>query len=217
MRDRGWIAAVLVATALVATGAGWWLLDRRAASVPASEEQGPVPGIRTHEVHLVGRHRGQLQWELRAQSIEMPAASDDVAFTAVQDGAFYRAGAQFLRFEGDGGRWEPDAGRLLLHGRYTLTHPGGAVLHSQDLVWDAQRQRLTSAGPNALRYDTAIVEAPLLEVDVAAGVIRLSGGVRLDDSTGRGLKARAESVEYLPDSGEIRLLGPVRLEGDATR
>ncbi|WP_324669240.1 LPS export ABC transporter periplasmic protein LptC [Geochorda subterranea] len=217
MRRSPWVAALVVAAALVATGAGWWLMDQRAAPSPASEGQGRVPGIRTREVQLVGRHRGQLQWQLHARSIEMPAASEEVAFSTVQDGAFYRAGQIFLRFEGDGGRWEPDAGRLLLQGRYTLTHPGGAVLESQDLVWEAERQRLTSPGPNALRYDSTTVEAPLLEVDVAAGVIRLSGGVRLDDSTGRGLQAWAEAAEYLPDSGEIRLLGPVRLEGEATR
>lgn len=204
------VTAALAAVGLLA--GGWWVARQRAAPAPPAP---PAPGIRTLDVHLVGRRKGQLQWELQAGRIEMPARGAAVAFRQVRDGAFYREGQLFLRFEGEGGRWDPEAERLFLEGAYVLRHPGGAVLQSRDLVWDAGRQLLVSREAASLSYEQAAAHAPLLEVDVAAGVIRLAGGVVLEDPSAGGLQVRAQAAEYLPGSGEIRLLGPVEMEGEA--
>lgn len=225
-RRTGRFVAGAVVAALAIAGAWWWLGGPAAA--PSGGDPGQAmgrpgsgvrrpPGVRTEDVRLVGRHKGQLQWELKAQRVEMAGTGQEVSFTRVTDGVFYRASTVFLRFEGEGGRWDEPSGRLSLNGRYTLAHPSGAVLESRDLVWDARRQVLWTERLSTVRYDSAVLVAPRMEVDVAAGMVRLSGGVTLDDPGTGDLKVRAEGAEYLPDSGEIRLLGPSQLEGAVGR
>lgn len=225
-RRAGGFVILAVAAALALAGVWWWFGGLPAAPWGAGAGEAPgrpdgqpprTPGVRTEDVRLVGRHKGQQQWELRARRIEMAATGQEVSFSGVTDGVFYRAGAVFLRFEGEGGRWDEPSGRLLLDGRYTLTHPSGAVLESRDLVWEAGRQVLRAERPSTVRYGSAVLVAPRMEVDVAGGVVRLAGGVTLDDPGSGGLKVRAEGAEYLPDSGEIRLLGPSQLEGAVRR
>lgn len=220
------LALVAVAAALAMAAAWWWGAGLPGAPWGRGPGEAPgrpggqpprEPGVRTEDVRLVGRHKGQQQWELRARRIEMAGTGRQVSFAGVTDGVFYRAGAVFLRFEGEGGRWDEPGGQLVLDGRYTLSHPGGAVLESRDLVWEAGRQVLRTERPSTVRYRSAVLVAPRMEVDVAAGVVRLSGGVTLDDPGAGGLKVRAEGAEYLPESGEIRLLGSTQLEGAIRR
>ncbi|MEW6047531.1 MAG: LPS export ABC transporter periplasmic protein LptC, partial [Bacillota bacterium] len=182
-----------------------------AASTPA-QDSGRVPGVHTAEVHLVGRRRGERQWELRAERIDLPQARRQVVFSRVSRGVLYREGRTFLLFDGDGGRYDEKTGGLVLDGGVTLRDPGGGVLVSSDLVWDAGRQVLFSEAPTTLSRGSSVVRAARMEVDVKAGVVRLSGGVRAEDPQAGGLTVQAAGAEYVPDTGEIRLAGPARLE-----
>lgn len=177
----------------------------------------PAPGVRTEDVRLVGRYRGQVEWELRAARIELSEQGRHATFQEVTDGVFYREGAEFLRFRGEGGRWDEGSGRLVLEGRYVLEHPNGAVLESRDLVWESGRRVLRTEQPSVVRYGSAVLTAPRMEVDVAAGTVRLSGGVAAEDPASAQWKVRADGAEYVPATGEIRLLGPTQMEGAVRR
>ncbi|MBE3599430.1 MAG: LPS export ABC transporter periplasmic protein LptC [Limnochordaceae bacterium] len=219
---RPWAVAVLAALAVGAAGVGIWSgafhpwktppgAERPAGEETAGPAAPPAPGVRSLDIHLVGRHRGERQWQLRAERIELPEPAREVQFRDVKDGVFYREGEALVTFEGDGGRFDEKSGRLVLKGRFRLAY-GTDVMESAELTWEPDRELLWTHAPTVIHHGSMTIRSPRMEIDVNTRVIHLSGGVTVDDP-GR-LRARAERVEYEPGTGAMRFIGPVEVEGD---
>lgn len=184
--------------------------DGRRAEEAASGRSS-APGVYTSDVHLSGRRRGIAQWELRARRLDVPEPRREVEFEDVTDGVFYRDGAPWLRFEGDGGRFDEASGRLILDGAFVLSHED-AEFKGRDLVWDATEEVLSTNRPVVVRREATALRAGAMALHVKTGVVEFSGGVDVD---GPNFSVTVPAVDYYPDTGAVEFAGPVEIAGGA--
>ena len=211
---RRW--AWVLASALALAGAGWALAvrgpggpgppaQRPAAGAPAVE-----PGVVTEGLHLVGRREGVRQWEADARGIVQGLSGGPLRFREVTNGVLYREGSPYLRFRGDGGRFEETTGRLWLEGVFVLEHGASNRLEARDLEWDAGRQTLVTRQPVRAWGEELSAVAQAMTLDVASGVVHLTGGVVVHQADGSRVAAAA--ADWHLETGEIVLYGPSTME-----
>ncbi len=180
-------------------------------AAPAVEDRPRQPGVVTEQVHLVGRHRGERQWELDAVRIELPEADAPVRFGRVSRGVFYRGREPLLWFEGDGGSYDAPAARLHLRGAFRLRDARGDRLEASELLWDAARAELSTNRPVRLQGEGLDLRAGGMTLEVERAVAHFTGDVVVRQASGGTV--RGSRVDWHVDTGEIQVFGPSSAEG----
>lgn len=207
-------AAAALAVAGAALGLAAWRSAGPGPAMPATpfvENRAREPGVVTEQVHLVGRHRGERQWELDAVRIELPEADARIRFGRVSRGVFYRGPEPLLWFEGDGGSYDAPAARLYLRGAFRLRDARGDRLEASELLWDGPRAQLSTNRPVRLQGEGLDLRADAMTLDVERAVAHFTGDVVVRQASGGTV--RASRVDWYVDTGEIQLFGPSSAEG----
>ncbi|MGE5575833.1 MAG: LPS export ABC transporter periplasmic protein LptC [Syntrophothermus sp.] len=220
------LGGVLVATALLAfflqpesvppdvssgrpaTPAGATALgtDRKAAQSRSGESvEGTQPGLEFGGTKLVGRHKGEKQWELVAERIGLPEAGKLVRVKGIRDSVVYKDGKPFLHLSADEAVYQMETEGFTLKGRIQVRTTDGDRLKADELRWDGAAERLVSQGPVALSLNGAGVTAGRLVVDTRDEKLILQGDVLIARDKER---IRSPEAVYMLKDRVLQIIGP---------
>lgn len=180
---RGVWSAVLLLAVVVGIVA-YFLASGQDGSGTDEATVEPPADLRTElsATRVVGRHRGQRQFELDAATI----ADDDewVRIEEIRNGVLYRDGRVFVTFDADAGSWHRATNDLVLTGNVSLVYEERASMHTERLEWRADDELVVAPGPVRMVIDGDVAEADAMEADLDEERVRLRGDVRIVRASG---------------------------------
>ncbi|MBO8142160.1 MAG: LPS export ABC transporter periplasmic protein LptC [Firmicutes bacterium] len=194
------LAVVLAGTAMVG------VLRRGEPPAPAPADDPADPGPRLSSTRVVGRSRGNREFELRAGSIV--DEGEWVRLEAIEDGVLYRDGEPQVTFAARSGRWHRASNDLVLTGHVVLVYDGRVELVSERLEWRAADDLVVSPGPVDVTTGSELISAGAMEADLDAERVRFYSGVRIERSAGGW--AEVPEMMYWLEDGRLEGYGPGR-------
>lgn len=179
---------------------------RLASHGGAGEDQ---PGLQFAGTKLVGRHKGEKQWELVAEKIGLPEADKLVRVKGIRDGVVYKDGKPFLHLSADEAVYQMDVENFTLKGRIRARTRDGDALQADELHWDNASRKLVSGGPATLSLNGAEVTAGRLVIDSGDEKLILQGGVVISREKER---IRAPEAVYLLKDRALQIMGPAEVQ-----
>ncbi|HHW14628.1 MAG TPA: LPS export ABC transporter periplasmic protein LptC [Firmicutes bacterium] len=161
---------------------------------PVGEARPRPPGLYFQDFHLVGRDRGEKQWELEVAAVEAPKEREEVGFRVVRRGTVFRDRRPYLFLAADGGTYRPARNEFTLRGDVVVSRPNGDLLRTAALHWDPVARRAASEGPVEAKVEGIWFRADRLTVDVDSETVTAAGRVELVQEDGQRLTG--ETVVY---------------------
>jgi hypothetical protein len=201
---RAVIAAAIAATAVLAV----WLV-RHPPRVSDNRGQSRVGDVRLRlqQIEVRGLSGGEKDWDLRADSIEVPRRGGVKILKKVSEAVLYRAGEPYLTMEA--GEIQVDEGKRSLSIREGLKAKIGERVRfsAPSADWDPRQSQLVCGAPVVLELGRTRLTAPRLICDTRRGEFVCPSGVSVQ--AGRS-SLRAERLvagiedEVLSMSGNVR-------------
>lgn len=173
---------VILVAAMVAVGAlAVWLVrhyhspsERRGAHTP------PRLRLRLEEIEVRGRRGGEKDWDLRAESIEVPRRGGPTILKRVHEAVLYRGGEPYLTLEA--GEIRLDEGTRALSIRDGLAaRMGERVRFSAPRAdWDPKQRTLTCTGPVVLELGQTRLTTARMICDTRRREFVCPAGVRVE-------------------------------------
>lgn len=193
LRSKLLIPAIVLLFAGLAGGVIFAVRDRGPRRT-GSEVRGDAAGTQFTEVRLVGRVKGEKQWELVTGSISEVVSEGIVRVDGISSWVIFRKGEPYLEVKAGGGVWRRDTGVLELQGGIEIRQEGKILLKTADLLWDPASQELRSSGEALLDVDATRVRADKIVVRTEREEIEATGNVEIHWPGGQ--RARTGGVVY---------------------
>lgn len=177
MRISRWAAVILV---VAMAGGGLWLSARRIMHRQLPPP--PVaPEIQVRFEHLIvrGRATDDRRWEIEAESVELTRDQRWTRLNGLRRATLYAGDQPQLSARAKWARLESPSRNMELGGGVEVTSPSGLVMHTAGVHWQADEERLDSAGPVHIAIADTTVEAPRFSYLAQREQIVCAGGVRI--------------------------------------
>ena len=157
------------------------IVSRPATSTPAAISRATsapaLPPITVEESRIRGADpSGQVQWELRALSLQVDADREEVRLTGVE-GTFLEKGKPAVTFTAPRALFAMQTRDITLSGGVRARAGAGRSVEAQEVRYLAARRVLVASGGVRLTQERMIVRADRLESDVALRRTRLIGHI----------------------------------------
>jgi len=119
---------------------------------------------------------GRVQWELRAESLQVDADQDEVRLTGVE-GTFLERGSPAVTFTAPRARFDVKTRDITLSGGVRARAGGSRSVDAREIRYVASRRLFIATGGVRLVQERMIVRADRLESDVALRRTRLTGHI----------------------------------------
>ncbi|UCH36517.1 MAG: LPS export ABC transporter periplasmic protein LptC [Armatimonadota bacterium] len=203
--------ALLAAIALTAAAAVayLWLTASRIAPEPQPRlPVAPEIQVKFDRITVRGRAEGDRYWELEAQSIEMTRDQSLTRLQGLRRATLYAGDKPQLFARAQWAALRSPSRDMELGGGVEVKSDAGLLLRTESLRWDAERERLTSAGPVEMELGETMVTATRAYYVADGEKIVCDGRVQIRQGenylTGEKLSAdlRAETLEI---AGGVRM------------
>jgi LPS export ABC transporter protein LptC len=206
MRTALW--AVIALTAAAAVGGLWLTASRIAPEAQPRLPVAPEIQIKFDRITVRGRAEGDRYWELEAKSIEVTRDQSITRLEGLRRATLYAGDKPQLTARAQWAALRSPSRDMELGGGVEVESDAGLLLRTESLRWDAQRERLASAGPVEMELgDTRVTAARAYYVAEGERIV-CDGDVQIRQGenylTGEKLSAdlRAETLEV---AGGVRM------------
>lgn len=146
---------------------------------PGSQPGQPLPPVSVEGSRITGSDpAGRVEWELRAVSVEVDNARQQIRLEGVE-GTFFEKEKATIIFSAPRGIFDIAQRDVVLSGRVRARTPSGARMEADVMHWIAGRRLLVATGNILLAQQKLTVRADRMETDVGLRKTRVSGNVKL--------------------------------------
>lgn len=208
--SSAWFGALLILAAVVLL-----VLFGRPPDPPATKGRpegagDPArPGFHFRDIRLVGRSRGEKQWELSVATVSSPKGEGQVDFYFVRRGIVFRENEPYLSLTADGGVYYPEQNNFIMKGNIVVSRPNGDLLRAEELQWNPVTRQVTSTRPVEAKVEGAWFRANRFSVDVASETMVAAGEVELVKEDGERLSG--DTIIYSLADGSWEIQGTAEL------
>jgi len=192
-------------------------------------------GLQATETRIIGYDRGKTRWRMAARTLTFSRDRRSLAVEGIRQGTLYDSrGRPIVSITADHALWQTQFGTLDLANSGMLRLDGGIVarvnisdhpvLQSQSLIWDSQRNTITSPGTLTAAVPRLTITAGTGDYAMQSGLLSASPG---DLHLRKGIQATFQGrygsailscsgLDWDAAHGIGRSLGPVsaRLPGE---
>jgi hypothetical protein len=172
--------AVMVLAVTAAAALAAWLLYHapRSSTIPAEDRTGDVR-LRLEQIEVRGRRGGEKDWDLRAESIEVPRRGGIKILKTVREAVLYRAGEPYLSMEAGEIRLDEGSRSLEVRGGLRARMGERIRFSAASADWDPDERKLTCGGPVVLELGRTRLTAPSMVCDSLGGRFVCPAGVEV--------------------------------------
>lgn len=186
------------------------LKSRTPAGSAAQTDQAPVvaesgqPGLHFKDIKFVGHHKGEKQWELEAQTVDVVKDQDVVEFRQIRSGTVFRDGGPYMKFLASSGRYYAKEDNFVIEGAVNLVSKDGDVFQASSLQWNPQTRQVTSLGAVEAKVKGLWFRADRFAVDVTGEWLLASGNVQVVKDNGDSFLCEDLIYSFKDDSWQMQ-------------
>ena len=174
-RRAGLVAVVVTIGALAA----WLVRHHPPPSERRTTQAPPRAGIRLEEIEVRGRRGGEKDWDLSAESIEVPRRGGPTILKQVHEAVLYRGGEPYLRLKAGEIRLDEGTGAFSIRDGLAARMGERVRFSAPGADWDPKRRRLACRGPITLELGRTRITAPKMIYDAERQEFVCAAGVRV--------------------------------------
>jgi LPS export ABC transporter protein LptC len=170
---------------------------------PVAAESGQ-PGLHFKDIKFVGHHKGERQWELEAQVVDVVKDQDVVEFRQIRSGTVFRDGGPYMKFLASSGRYYAKEDNFVIEGAVNLVSKDGDVFQASSLQWNPQTRQVTSLGAVDAKVKGLWFRADRFAVDVSGEWLLASGNVQVVKDNGDSFLCEDLIYSFKDDSWQMQ-------------